>query len=126
MTMQLSSQIMFFFSFTSGERWGGAYGKMERPRFTVLHPEGSFNASKDIIDRLLLDNMQDEVFILSRTRGLDEETRREVRRALDNMMRRSRHIAVHLVDTLRVRQTRQLAGDSGKLFPPALPAHPLT
>ena len=91
---------------------------MERPRFTALHPEGSFNASKDIIDRLLLDNMQDEVFILLRTRGLDEETRREVRRALDNMMRRSRHIAVHLVDTLRVRQTRQPAGDNGKVIPP--------
>lgn len=121
MTRQLSSQIMFFFTFTSGERWGGAYGKMERPRFTVLHPEGSFNASKDIIERLLLDNMQDEVFILLRTRGLDEETRREVRRALDNMMRRSRHIAVHLVDTLRVRQTRQPAGDNGKVISPCAP-----
>ena len=52
---------------------------MERPRFTMLHPEGSYNASKDIIERLLLDNMQDEVFILQSTRGLDEETRREVR-----------------------------------------------
>ena len=100
-------------------------GEMERPRFTMLHPEGSFNASKDIIDRLLLHNMQDEVFILSRTRGLDEETRREVRRALGNRMRRSRHIAAHPVDTLRIRQTRQPAGDNGKVSP-ALPAHPLT
>ena len=91
---------------------------MERPRFTELRPEGSFNASKDIIERLLLDNMQDEVCILSRTRGLDEETRREVRRALDNMMRRSRHIAVHLVDTLRVRQTRQSEGGYGQVIPP--------
>jgi len=94
---------------------------MERPRFTVLHPEGSFNASKDIIERLLLDNMQDEVFILLRTRGLDEETRREVRRALDNMMRRSPHIAVHLVDTLRVRQTRQPAGENEKVISPCAP-----
>ena len=94
---------------------------MERPRFTALHPEGSFDKSKDIIDRLLLDNMQDEVFILSRTRGLDEETRREVRKALDNMMRRSRHIAAHLADTLRVRQTRQSAGDYGKVISPCAP-----
>ena len=99
---------------------------MMRPRFTVLQPEGSFNKSTDIIDRLLLDSMQDEVFILSRTRGLDEETRREVRKALDNMMRRSRHIAAQLVDTLRVRQTRQSAGAYGNVISPALPAHPLT
>ena len=91
---------------------------MTRPRFTVLQPEGSFNKSKDIMDRLLLDNMRDEVFILLRTRGLDEETRREVRRALDNMMRRSRHIAVHLVDTLRLRHTRQPAGAYGEVIPP--------
>ena len=97
---------------------------MGRPRFTALQPEGSSNKSKDIIDRLLLDNMQDEVFILSRTRGLDEETRREVRSALDNMMRRSRHIAAHLVDTLRVRQTRQPAGAYGKFIPLPFPRIP--
>ena len=94
---------------------------MERPRFTMLQPEGSFNASKDIIDRLLLDNMQDEVFILSRTRGLDEETRREVRMPSDNMMRRSRHIAAHLVDTLRGRQARQPARAYGKVISPCAP-----
>ena len=101
----------------------GRMDKWSSHAFTVLHPEGSFNASKDIIDRLLLDNMQDEVCILSRTRRLDEETRREVRRALDNMMRRSRHIAARLVDTLRVRvrQTRQPAGGNGKVIPPCAP-----
>ena len=79
MTMQLSSQIILF-SFRSGDRCGGRRingGEMERPRFTVLHPEGSFNASKDIIERLLLDNMQDEVFILLRTR---DSTRRPAER----------------------------------------------
>ena len=86
--------------------------KMERPRFTALHPEGSFNKSKDISDRLLLDNMQDEVFILSRTRGLDEETRREVRRALGNMARRSRHISEHLIATLRERDLRSSSASS--------------
>ena len=41
----------------------GAIWLAPKPGESVLHPEGSFNASKDIIDRLLLDNMQDEVFI---------------------------------------------------------------
>ena len=84
----------------------------ERPRFTMLHPKGSYNASKDIIERLLLDNMQDEVFILQSTRGLDEETRREVRRALDNMARRSRHISEHLIATLRERDLRSSSASS--------------
>ena len=91
---------------------------MERFRFTALHPEGSFNASKDIIDRLLMDSMHDEVFILESTRGLDERTRGEVRKALDNMARRSRHIAEHLIDTLRVRHTGRSAGGYGKVIPP--------
>lgn len=36
---------------------------MPRPRFTILHPEGSYNMSKDIVERLLLDNMADEVIL---------------------------------------------------------------
>ena len=85
---------------------------MERPRFTVLHPEGSYNASKDIIKRLLLDNMHDEVFILQSTRGLDEKTRSEVRKALGNMARRSRHISEHLIATLRERDLRSSASSA--------------
>jgi len=91
---------------------------MERFRFTALHPERSFNESKDIIDRLLMDSMHDEVFILESTRGLDEATRRELWKALDNMARRSRHIAEHLIDTLRVRHTGRSAGGYGKVIPP--------
>ena len=91
---------------------------MERFRFTALHPEGSFNASKDIIDRLLMDSMHDEVFILESTRGLDERTRREARKALDNMMRRSRHVAEHLIDILCVRHTGRSTGGYGKVIPP--------
>ena len=79
----------------------------------MLHPEGSYNASKDIIQRLLLDNMQDEVFIMESTRGLDEKTRRDAWKALDNMARRSRHISEHLIATLRVRASRaSSAGES--------------
>ena len=42
---------------------------MERPRFTELKPNGSYNRSKDIVERLLLDSMADEVFVLQSVRG---------------------------------------------------------
>ena len=92
---------------------------MERARFTTLHPEGSFNASKDIVERLLLDSMMDEVFILERTRSLDPETRAAVRKALDQMARRSRHIGQHLIDVLRVQTTRSSPNRNGKSPPRA-------
>ena len=79
---------------------------MEQPSFTTLHPEGSFNASKDIGERLLMDSMQDGLFILEGMRELDERTRREVRKALGNMTRRSRHVVEHLIDTPRERSLR--------------------
>ena len=73
MTMQLSSQIMSFFVRTRTQAGWGVGIKMERPRerprFTMLHPEGSYNASKDIIERLLLDNMQDEVYLAKHPRS---------------------------------------------------------
>ena len=87
---------------------------MERPRFTTLHPEGSYNASKDIVERLLLDSAQDEVFILQSTRSLDPETRAAVRKALDQMARRSRHIGQHLIDVLRVQTTYSTPSRNGK------------
>ena len=94
---------------------------MERPRFTTLHPER--NASKDIVERLLLDNMQDEVSILESTRALDPETRAAVRKALDQIAQRSRHIGRHLIEL--VQPTHSTPGRNGKATPPALPqAHP--
>ena len=93
---------------------------MERPRFTTLHPEGSFNTSKDIVERLLMDNMKDEVFILESTRSL--ETRAAVRKALDQMAQRSRHIGQHLIDVLRVQTTRPTQGRIGKSPPRAASA----
>ena len=74
--------------------------KMPRPRFTTLH-EGSYNMSKDIVERLLLDNMADEVFILQALKDLDAETREEIRRALDNIAARSRHIGQQLIEVVR-------------------------
>ena len=90
-----------------------------RTRFTTLHPEGSFNTSKDIVERLLLDNMKDEVFILESTRSLDPVTRAAVRKALDQMAQRSRHIGQHLIDVLRVQATRSTPGRTGKPPPRA-------
>ena len=70
---------------------------MERPRFVTLRP--SDNETRDIVDRLLLDSAQDEVFVLQCIRGkVDQETFAEVRRALDNIAARSRHIGQHLID----------------------------
>ena len=66
-----------------------------------------------------MDNMQDEVFILESTRSLDPETRAAVRKALDQMAQRSRHIGQHLIDVLRVQTTRSTPGRTGNLPPGA-------
>ena len=69
---------------------------MERPRFVTLHP--SDNETKDIVDRLLLDSAQDEIFVLQSIRGkVDQGTFAEVRRALDNIAARSWHMGQHLI-----------------------------
>ena len=76
---------------------------MPRPRFTALHPQGSYNETKDVVDRLLLDSMADECFVLQSIRGkVDPETLDEVRRALSNIAARSRHIGKHLIEVSRV------------------------
>ena len=75
---------------------------MERPRFTELKPDGSYNRSKDIVERLLLDSMADEVFVLQSVRGkVDEEAYAAVQRALDNIAARSRHIGQELCRVLK-------------------------
>jgi hypothetical protein len=71
----------------------------QRPRYTALHPEGSYNETKNIVDRLLMDSTADEVFVLQSIRDkVDPETLAEVQRALDNIAARSRHIGQHLVE----------------------------
>ena len=75
---------------------------MERPRFTELKPDGSYNRSKDIVERLLLDSMADEVFVLQSVKGkVDEEAYAAVQRALDNITARSRHIGQELRRVLK-------------------------
>ena len=75
---------------------------MERPRFTYLKPDGNYNRSKDIVERLLLDSMADEVFVLQSVRDkLDKEAYAAVQRALGNISARSRHIGQELCRVLR-------------------------
>ena len=70
---------------------------MERPRFTELKPDGSYNRSKDIVERLLLDSMADEVFVLQSVNGkVDEGAYAAAQRALDNIAARIRHIGQEL------------------------------
>ena len=88
---------------------------MPRPRFTILHPEGSYNMSKDIVERLLLDNMADEVFALQTLKDkVDAEMREEIRRALDNIAARSRLIGQQLIEVVRS-DGRESAGRSRKI-----------
>ena len=76
---------------------------MPRPRFTALHPQGSHNETKDVVDRLLMESMANECFVLQSVRGkVDPETLDEVRRALSNIAAFSRHIGQHLIDLTRV------------------------
>ena len=71
----------------------------QRPRYTALHPEGSYNETKNMLNRLLMDSAADEAFVLESIRDkVDPETLAEVRRALDNIAARSRHIGQHLVE----------------------------
>ena len=107
MKRHAASQIMVLTK--CGQRGCGGLGgakkraKMPRPRFTALHPQGSYNETKDVVDRLLMDSMADECFVLQSIRGkVDPETLDEVRRALSNIAARSRHIGKHLIELSRV------------------------
>ena len=71
----------------------------ERPRFHRLKPEAYGNQTRDVVDRLLMDNTADEVFVLQTVREhLDPEAYAAVRRALDQIATRSRHIGKHLCE----------------------------
>ena len=84
---------------------------MARPRFTELKPDGSYNRSKDIVERLL-DSMADEVFVLQSVKGkVDEEAYAAVQRALGYITARSRHIGQELCRVLKSVQ-HEKAGDA--------------
>ena len=71
----------------------------ERPRFHRLQPEAYGNQTRDVVDRLLMDNTVDEVFVLQTVREhLDPKAYAAVRRALDQIATRSRHIGKHLCE----------------------------
>ena len=88
---------------------------MPRKRYTRLRPERSFHMSKDIIERLMLDNMADQVFVQQSVNGSPAEA--DIRRALDNIEQRTRHIMLRLIEVLRVQTRRDLPGDNGKVTP---------
>ena len=70
-----------------------------RIRYYNPDPEAYGNATRDIVDRLLMDNMADEVCVLQSVRDrLDPETYALVKRALDQIAARSRHIGQHLCE----------------------------
>ena len=70
----------------------------ERPRFHRLK-ESYGNQTRDVVDRLLMDNAADEVFVLQTVREhLDPEAYAAVRRALEQIATRSRHIGKHLCE----------------------------
>ena len=70
-----------------------------RIRYHRPDPEAYKNATRDIVDRLLMDNMADEVCVLDSVRGrLDPETYALVKRALDQIAARTRHIGQHLCE----------------------------
>ena len=68
-------------------------------RYHNLDPEAYRNRTHDIVDRLLMDNMADEVYVLQSVRErLDPQTFAAVKRALDQIAARSRHIGQHLFE----------------------------
>ena len=88
---------------------------MARKRYTRLRPERCFHMSKDIIERLMLDNMADQVFVQQSVKGSPAEA--DIRRALDNIEQRTRHIALHLIEVLRVQTPGELPEANGKVTP---------
>ena len=87
---------------------------MARKRYTMLRPERSFHMSNDI-ERLMLDNIADQVFVQQSVKGSPAEA--DIRRALDNIEQRTRHIALHLIDVLRVQTPGELPEANGKVTP---------
>ena len=71
--------------------------------------------SKDIIERLMLDNMADQVFVQQSVKGSPAEA--DIRRALGNIEKRTRHIELRLIEALRVQTPGDLPGDNGKVTP---------
>ena len=53
------------------------------------------------MDRCLMDNMHDEVFIMQTVRQLPPEVQADIKQALGNMAARSRHLGLELIRVCR-------------------------
>ena len=68
-----------------------------RTKFYRLNPQGYHNMVRDIADRLLLDNQEDEAAILKSLKGKLSDLELELMAPrLDQIAQRSRHIATQL------------------------------
>jgi hypothetical protein len=56
---------------------------------------------RNVVDRCLMDNMHDEVFILQTVRELPPEVQADIKKALGNMAARSRHVGLELIRVCR-------------------------
>ena len=66
-----------------------------------LRPEGFAEGAANVVDRCLMDSMRDEVFILQAIGQLPPEVQADVKKALDNMATRSRHVGLELIRVCR-------------------------
>ena len=51
----------------------------------------------DVVDRCLMDNMHDEVFVMQAVKSLPPDVQADIRKALGNMAARSRHVGLELI-----------------------------
>ena len=71
-------------------------------RYYHLNPEGFAEGAANVVDRCLMDSMQDEVFILQAIgQHVPPEVLADVKQALGNMATRSRHVGLELIRVCR-------------------------
>ena len=73
-------------------------GRKPRPTYYTLNPEGFGAGAANVVDRCIMDNARDEVFILQQIREhVPADVYFDVKRALDNIAVRSRHVGTELI-----------------------------
>ena len=83
---------------TGSAKSSSGSGRKPRPTYYTLNPEGFGAGAANVVDRCLMDNVQDEVFILQQIREhVPADVYLEVKRALDNISVRSRHVGTELI-----------------------------
>ena len=82
---------------TGSAKSSSGSGRKPRPTYYTLTPEGFGAGAANVVGRCLMDNVQDEVFILQQIREhVPAHVYVEVKRALDNSVR-SRHVGTELI-----------------------------